>query len=142
LKFSTGVDLFCIVSGWAGRFERNWPPHPPHSKRDDLRPHSAGHLDPNLPIRDPTAHGGKSETRRKTHGNQESNQETEEGQEAPSNQDVGPSLPSGPRLGRRASEERRKTMASKKATKKLKQGKKLQPKKTLDSYSFGVSNPA
>jgi len=33
-------------------------------------------------------------------------------------------------------------MASKKATKKLKKGTKIQPKKTLESYSFGCSGPA
>jgi len=32
-------------------------------------------------------------------------------------------------------------MASKKATKKLKKGKKLAATKTLDSFSFGASNP-
>jgi len=50
LNFSTDVDLFCVFSAVPGLAGGITPSHPLHSTRDGLRPCSAGHLDPDLPI--------------------------------------------------------------------------------------------
>ena len=90
LNCSTSADLFNIVSGLPGGVEAIQPLHPPHSKGDDLRPRSTGHLASDLPIFRERPRG-QSHRLEKSNGNKGNPQEfegPEEVQEAWIDKDV------------------------------------------------------
>ena len=51
LIFSTGVDLFNALIGWAEPREGIRPCHLPQFQKDESQPRSTGLLESNLPIR-------------------------------------------------------------------------------------------
>jgi hypothetical protein len=75
-------------SGLRERVAGIQPLHPPHSKRNDWRSYSTGHLAADLPITSQTPMGA-IRTKEKNHGIKKGKHEAQEGQEIRSHQTAG-----------------------------------------------------